>query len=176
MIPNHMDLTLWPNISFSDDYKNPQASFQVVIKKEWLDFTVAHGNGQRSYIGVTFMLRGTVIFTFTDTLDKNDRYNLNNFKREITEGKNKITKEEKESAEQKTFYFSDGKLVLLLEDKKVKYIKDIAKDFKASPKMLTLDLETRDIANKKKNTGATGNLYVYIWWGKSYIFYFWGSR
>jgi hypothetical protein len=85
----------------------------------------------------TVMNKGQVLFTFTDTL--NDGYNLSSFKREIIENKIK-----------KTFIYSGGKLLFYLEDKKAKFIEKIKKDFKISPKFLTLDIETRDIDGKKK--------------------------
>jgi hypothetical protein len=84
----------------------------------------------------TVMNKGQVLFTFTDTL--NDGYNLSSFKREIIENKIK-----------KTFIYSGGKLLFYLEDKKAKFIEKIKKDFKISPKFLTLDIETRDIDGKK---------------------------
>ena len=139
-IPNHMNLDGWPNISFSEDYKNATAYTHILINKKnyRLDFLI-HMDGDNNYF-IYVMIRGTVIFTIKDTLDRDraDYLHLNTFKREITENKNT-----------KTFYFIDGKLILSLGDKKVKYIKGIAKHLNNTPKILTLDIETRDIGNKK---------------------------
>lgn len=140
-IPNNMDLSAWPNISYSDDLRNATAYIKILINKKIhrLDFLIHLDSRIRNYF-VYVMIRGTVIFTIKDTIDpdKLERSHLNTFKREITENKNT-----------KTFYYIDGKIILSLEDKKVKYIKGIAKDSSTTPKILTLDLETRDIANKK---------------------------
>jgi hypothetical protein len=103
-------------------------------KQEYIVDFMFHLNEDNYY--ATVMNKGNVLFTFTDTL--NDYDNLYSFKRVITEDKMN-----------KSFFYSDGKLLLYLEDKKVSFIEKISKNIKIQPKILTLDLETRDIEGVK---------------------------
>lgn len=135
-IPTHMDLTLWSNITFSEDFKNAHAIYrgESVDKQEYIIDFMFHLNEDNYYC--TVMNKGNVLFTFIDTLK--DRHILSNFERVITENKMK-----------KTYFYSDGELLFYQEDRKATFIENIPKSFKTQPKILTLDLETRDIGGVK---------------------------
>jgi hypothetical protein len=136
-IPTHMDLTEWPNISFSDDYKNAHATFTLNEKSEGdqkyiIDF-IFHIN-EDNY-NVTVRNREKILFTFSDKIiNVND---LTSFIRTIHEDKVK-----------KTYIYNFSNLVYYVEDKKVSFIDKISKDFNISEKIITLDLETRTIEGK----------------------------
>lgn len=134
-IPAHMDLSIWPNISFSNDYNNAHAFFNVKLDNNQfyvLDFIFSINS--TSY-NVTVRNREKIIFTFQDESTSNNR-DLTLFKRTIIE-----------NGIEKLYIFDSGKVVFYTIPKKSTYISKVSKDLVNldKPKILTLDLETRVI-------------------------------
>ncbi len=135
-IPTHMDLTLWPNITFMDDYTHAHSIYECVDEnngKYYLDFNFSL---YENHYVVTVSNRGKLLFNFTDKWM--DRYDLTIFKRTIVEN-NKNT----------IYFYNSGKLLLYIEDKNTQFIEKIHKNSYISLySIMTLDLETRNINGK----------------------------
>jgi hypothetical protein len=82
----------------------------------------------------------TTLFTFIDTL--NNPYDLTDFKRVIKDVK----------GNENTYFLKDGRVLLYSKDLNVGYIKPVPKQKFYKPKILTFDIETRDI-EVPKDTG-----------------------
>ncbi len=135
-IPATMDLWKWPNIVFSNNYRNAFAS--IKIKKSGdkpyiINFNIII-NDSSTFINVSN--EGTHLFSIYDSL--NNTYDLTDFKRVI-----------KDNMVKKYYYFFDGKVKLYHSIIDTKFIKSIHKDCEFDSdkfKVLTLDFETRDIS------------------------------
>lgn len=166
-LPTSMDLSLWPNIQFSSDYKNAYSSINLARNEGdyKLDFLIFI-NDENYFVKVTN--DNTLLFTFEDYMK--DPQNLNYFKRVITNNE-----------DEEYFYFEDGELKLYHKKLKTTFIETISKDrCEKNPKILTLDFETRDVEytskdNDKNNTFSANKVpsAISIYDGKkcySYVF------
>jgi hypothetical protein len=166
-LPTSMDLSLWPNILFSSDYKNAYSSINLARNEGdyKLDFLIFI-NDENYYVKVTN--DNTLLFTFEDYMK--DHQNLNYFKRVISNNE-----------DEEYFYFEDGELKLYHKKLKTTFIETISKDrCEKNLKILTLDFETRDVEytskdNDKNNTFSANKVpsAISIYDGKkcySYVF------
>jgi hypothetical protein len=136
ILPSTMDLTLWPNIEFDEEFKTAYSSYHNKTMDINLDFVIYISKCKYS---VFVKNRGKVMFTFTDT-SLNNNNDLNIFSRTIIEDNRK-----------KIYYFNNGKVELYKTWMKTAFITKKSKDIinQNSSKILTLDLETKlDNSNK----------------------------
>jgi DNA polymerase family B len=139
-IPMHMDLWLWPNIRFSNDYRNAYSSINIADNNNdyTLHFLIYLNDDNYS---ATVWKDKTILFTFIDYMKNCE--DLSDFKRVI-----------KDNEDETHLYYQNGKLKLYTKKIKTKFIEVIAKDKKKNNKILTLDFETRDISTSHTNEDA----------------------
>lgn len=152
-IPVTMNLHEWPNIIFSDDYRDGNSSYTVKDKSgNSLYKLLLNINKHDKYNSVTLSKRGEVLFTFKDYMKDLD--DLTNFKRIIFE-KKVLRKGIEKYIEKETYHFKNGEVVFFMKMKEnVKFIPKLkppkpVKNFDSLIKILTLDIETKDIGNEK---------------------------
>ena len=139
-IPMHMDLWLWPNIRFSNDYRNAYSSINIADNNNdyTLHFLIYLNDDNYS---ATVWKDKTILFTFIDYMKNCE--DLSDFKRVI-----------KDNEDETHLYYQNGKLKLYTKKIKTKFIEVIPKDKKKNNKILTLDFETRDITTSHTNEDA----------------------
>lgn len=116
-----MDLTQWGNTHFYDGY-NKAIVYKFKSKGEY------HIQIKDNFTLTNFKIDDKILFSFKDTmLDVND---LSSFKREI---------------KNQTYIFDKGELQLKKVNRKVRYISSIKPSVFLDDKIMTMDLETRNI-------------------------------
>lgn len=147
-LPLTMDLTLWPNIHIFEDHTKATAHFE--IKKDGntkIITLMIEIREKENFITVNYEKK--VLFTFTDVI--NNSSDLTDFTRTISEEK-KLSPDPKMGhfvhILKKILYCFDGKAYFIIEDLHKNFILTRECDEGRSEKILTLDLETKNINGK----------------------------
>jgi hypothetical protein len=130
-IPSSMDLSLWPNIMFINNYHSSITSTWLSSGSSKFEYKFI-SNIKDFSIDTTVLINNELSFTFTD-YSLNNNKDLSSFKRVIFE-----------NGKEYTYIFSSGKLVLFKENIKTKFMQKIPKNiiYNVNSKILTLDIET----------------------------------
>lgn len=147
-LPSTMDLTVWPNIQFAENYTHAFAAFNLTNKKNDYPLSLNINIADNRIISFINANKNVFLFYVEDTIL--NRYDLTEFKREVYDN-DKIY----------TYYLSNGKVKLYTSQIPVNFIKRNAKDLKTKPKIMTLDFETRDITTTKLKETLTFNENVF---------------
>ena len=143
-IPRTMDLTLWPNIRFFNEYKNAHTTFPLKIENDSyynLDFNI-NINDDRYFVIVSN--KGVILFTFIDESTSRCQ-DLTLFKRTIVGDGDGVDKKP-----DKVYYFDNGEIIYYSTLKNVSFIDVRNKDILSEkPRIMTLDLESRLRSDKK---------------------------
>jgi hypothetical protein len=140
-IPTHMDLTLWPNIRFSENYNNAYSYVKITNENNEdysLDFII---NINEFDYFITVKRKDTILFTVEDYM-KNHQ-DLSEFKRII-----------KDNEDETHLHYENNVVKLYTKKIKTKFIDTISKDLYKKIKMLTLDFETRDVPTSHSEKDA----------------------
>jgi hypothetical protein len=140
--PTTMDLSVWPDLIFSDNYDTAFVKNKSTNSlSEGYTFNSLIRINEDNYEVLVMNKDGNILYTFTDYLLDRKAENLTRFKRVLIEKTKGIKRK-------KIFYYSSDKLIFYEEEKPTKFIDTEKKDKKQTDNYLTLDLETRMIGNK----------------------------
>ena len=138
VLPIHMDLTLWPNISFN--YNHTKAKGFIKEEGRDLEYTYLIDIKERENSVRVDKLGRSVLTIHDYMMDKND---LSIFKREI------INEYDLDCQIRETFYYENGNQVAQTTNpEKVRYLTPRLKETTMNTKIMTLDIETRLIDGK----------------------------